>query len=194
LKTIKTIACFGGSQGNSGDPGYDAMQEVGRLLVEYGCMVATGGYGGTGMEAPARGANEAGGEAIGYTILGRKGNPFLTGAVDCRCLCNNTVDPSREIQYGVRLGKLLAADGFIVAATGGPGTMVEMMAVINLNCKLWQSSPKHLAILNIGSGQGAGWDANMLNRLSVWGVLPFEARAMILVAETPEEAVRWVMT
>ena len=57
----KLISCFGPGVGEPGDPLYDAMVEVGRLLAQLGCTVQTGGFGGTGMEAPARGAREANG-------------------------------------------------------------------------------------------------------------------------------------
>lgn len=77
MNTQKTIACLGGGKGKEGDAQYDAMVEVGRLLAQRGCTVITGGFGGAGMEAPAKGAKEAGGTAIGYTMLGKPGNPYL---------------------------------------------------------------------------------------------------------------------
>lgn len=196
---MKTIACLGSGSGASGEPCYDAMVEVGRLLAERGLIVATGGFGGAGMEAPAKGATTAGGKAIGYTMYGMSGNPYLSETVDCReQYTKSTVGPSRtatpsEVQFGVRLGNLLVADGFIIAAEGGPGTMVELMAIIVLNHKLWKKEPKHLAILKVKGVEGKGWGSNMLDRLEEWGVLPREVRESILIVETPEEAVAWAI-
>lgn len=192
---MKVIACLGSGSGASGDPCYDAMVEVGRLLAERGLTVATGGFGGAGMEAPAKGATTAGGKAVGYTMYGMSGNPYLSETVDCQ---RQYVDPTKEasrlpseVQFGVRLGNLLAADGFIIAAEGGPGTMVELMAIIVLNHKLWKKEPKRLAILKVKGVEGKGWGSDMLDRLEEWGVLPRAVRESILVVETPEEAVNW---
>lgn len=182
---MKTIACLGSGSGKIGDSYYDAMVKVGRLLAKKGCVVATGGFGGVGMEAPARGA-ATGGKTIGYTMLGRQGNAYLSETVDCQKFQDKELSP--EIQYGVRLGNLLSADGFIIAANGGPGTMVELMAIINLNYKLWKEKAKNVAILNLGSNK---WNVDMLDRLEAWKMLPREVRSYILVASTPEQAVSW---
>lgn len=202
---MKTIACLGSGSGTIGDPCYDAMVEVGRLLAERGCVVATGGFCGTGMEAPERGATAVGGKTVGYTIFGKQGNAYLSETVDCRkqyikvrqCVCVGEephIEPPPEVQYGVRLGNLLTADGFIIAADGGPGTMVELMAIINLNYKLWKEKPKSVAILNVNGEDGNGWNADMLDQLEAWGVLPREVRECVLVVSTPEQAVSWATT
>ncbi len=61
---------------------YEFAWEVGRLVAEKGGVVVCGGLSGV-MEAAARGANEAGGVAIG--ILPdedrRRANPYLTYSV-----------------------------------------------------------------------------------------------------------------
>lgn len=199
---MKTIACLGSGSGTIGDPCYNAMVEVGRLLAKRECVVLTGGFGGVGMEAPARGATEVGGKAVGYTIFGKQGNPYLSETVDCRkqyikvrqyvCVGEEPhIEPPPEVQYGVRLGNLLTADGFIIAADGGPGTMVELMAIINLNYKLWKEKPKSVAVLNMS---GNGWNSEMLDQLEAWGVLPQEVRECVLVISTPEQAVSWATT
>lgn len=194
---MKTIACLGSGSGTIGDPCYDAMVEVGRLLAKKKYIVLTGGFGGVGMEAPARGATELGGKTVGYTIFGKQGNSYLSEIVDCRKQYINPLagslcmEPPPEVQYGVRLGNLLTANGFIIAANGGPGTMVELIAIINLNYKLWKEKPKRVAILNVNCN---GWNSDMLNQLEAWGVLPQEVRESILVVFMPEQAVDWAIT
>lgn len=192
---MKVIACLGGSSGQPGDPRYDAMVKVGRLLAVKECQVVTGGFGGTGMEAPAKGATEVGGEAIGYTMLDKPGNPYLSTVVDCSKFAGNDDYPlSPEWQYGLRLGHLLEADGFIIAAGGGPGSMVELMAIINFNAKgLWKGKPKRCAILNPFTSPVRGWDNEMLKYFSSIGTVPPETRLLIHVVASPVEAVEWVL-
>jgi len=180
------------------------MVEVGRLLAGRSCIVVTGGFGGVGMEAPAKGAREAGGTAIGYTTFGFEGNGFLTQQVDCRQLYVDVshkvgvgdeephLEPPPEVQSGIRRAMLLSADGFIVAAGGGPGTMVELMAIINNNHRIWRDKPKYVAILKPVGVDCEGWDISMLRKLTEWGVLPGEGGGFILVVDTPEKAVGWV--
>lgn len=184
------IACFGSGQGEQGEPMYDAMVEVGRLLALRNALVMTGGFGGAGMEAPCRGAREAEGSSVGYTWLGRPGNSFLSDAIDCSV--HQGITMPLEIQYGIRLGKLLMADGFIVAADGGSGTMVELMSVINLGAKLWQP-PKRIAILKPGI-PAPGWDTIMFNQLSHWGTLPETIASYISFTSNPAKAVDWVLS
>ena len=189
------IACLGSGSGVAGEPSYDAMVLVGRLLAQAGHTVLTGGYGGAGMEAPARGAKEASGAAIGFTMLGKPGNGYLTEAVDSRLQYVNTTMnsptmPPPAVQFGIRLGNLLSADGFIIAAGGGPGSMVELMAIINLGGKIWPQ-PKKVAILRAKVTNGGGWDYAMLTQLEDWGMLPQPIRSQILITESPEQAVNW---
>lgn len=183
---MKTIACLGSGNGISGEAMYDAMEQVGVLLATGGSTVITGGFGGSGMEAPAKGVKIAGGKSIGYTIKGIPANQYISDVVDC-----SEESSCPEIQFGIRLGHLLSADAFIIGATGGAGTLVELMAIINLNTKFWKEKKK-VAILKVQ--EGSGWDYEMLDQLKQWGVLPHQAEDSIVIVETPEQAVHWVMT
>ena len=196
---MKTIACLGSGSGQAGEPAYDAMVEVGRLLAQRDCVVVTGGFGGAGMEAPAKGAREAGGEVIGYTMFGGPSNDFLTREVNCRTqyVANPEsllagVEPPPEIQHGIRLGNLMAADGFIVADGGGSGTFVEFTAYVNLMVKLWVAAPKKMAILTSGGRPGTVW-VEILEKLEIWGMLPPGVLPYIFITRFPERAVGWVI-
>ena len=177
------IACFGSGSGKEGDPSYEKMREVGFLLVALKkCDVLTGGFNGSGMEAPAKGATEAGGESIGFTILGKSGNPYLTEVVNC----GEGFFP--EVQYGMRLGNLLTADGFIVEASGGMGTLVELVAAINLSLKFWDK-PKKIAVLTFGE---KGHMEQLLFILKMMDFFTDEMSKSILVTDSPAKAVDWV--
>lgn len=195
---MKTIACLGSGSGKPGDLSYDAMVKAGGLLAKQGFTVVTGGFGGAGMEAPARGAKEAGGVTIGYTILGKKPNDWIMQVGDCAAQYHIgfSAPPISEIQYGMRLGCLLSADGFIIAADGGAGTMVELMAIINLNNKVWKEKPKRFTILDVRKKRkpDQGWNGHMLNRLMLWGVWPDSVTPLFCFSHTPEGAVNWVTT
>lgn len=197
MKAVKEIACFGSSEGVPGSPEYEAMVEVGSLLAKRGYIVLTGGYSGTGMEAPAKGATISGGRVIGFTILEKPGNNYLSQEVDCQSMyINPTAGPTDaipppEVQFGIRLGNLLSADGFIFAAGGGSGTMAELMAAINFGYKFWET-PKKIAILKVAGNPAAGWDDAMLAQLEAWHMLAKHIRQAICIAKTAKEAVDWV--
>lgn len=184
------IACLGSGSGQPGSPAYDAMVAVGRLLAQAGHTVLTGGFGGAGMEAPARGAKLAGGKTVGYTILGKPGNSFLTEEVDCRTMFNICPVPPPTAQFCLRFFSLLDADGFIISAGGGAGSMLELMGIINLGAKVWPA-PKKVAILQPNGPVVKGWDYPMLTQLENWDMLPGKVLQEILITKQPELAVNW---
>src|SRR5258707_13562904 len=61
------VSVFGSARTPAGHPEYQAAQETGALLARAGCTVITGGGPGI-MEAANRGAFEAGGRFVGWTI------------------------------------------------------------------------------------------------------------------------------
>ncbi|MFA5359684.1 MAG: LOG family protein [Patescibacteria group bacterium] len=192
----KIIACLGSGDVKPDDLYYKAMVSVGSLLAEKKCIVVTGGFDGI-MKAAAKGAIEAGGRTVGYTMLGRESNSYISTTVDCKNLLHPMMygekeEPDVAVQYGMRLGCLLAADGFIISAGGGPGAMTELMAIINLNSKIWKT-PKRTAILNIDEAYfNYEWNARMLEELGKWGFFPKKTQKYFRIAATPEEAVNWV--
>jgi predicted Rossmann-fold nucleotide-binding protein len=192
---LKTIAVLGSGDAQANSPTYLVAQEAGRLLAQRGFAVATGAYGGV-MEAAAKGAKEAGGTTIGYTMLGIKPNQWITQVGDCAAQFHIgfSTPPIPEIQYGLRLGSLLAADGFIIVAGGGPGTMVELLAIINLNLKLWGKTAKRLAILEVPGMPSGHWDSDTLDQLAEMGILPPAVWRLIYIPASPELAVDWVTT
>lgn len=188
------IACFGGSKCD--ELCYAAMKQVGLLLAQGGHTQINGAFG-QALEASSEGAHEGDGNVIGYTMMGMPGNPHLNSLVDCReAYIRRGVQHEEElpieIQFGVRLGNLLTADGFIVAAGPSTGTFIELLSVIAFNARPWKEHPKRLAILNPMGMRCPGWDGVMLEQLIGWGLLSREQGALIFIARKPESAVEWV--
>lgn len=119
METKKRITVFGGSRCTAEADEYREGLKLGRLLVEAGFDVCSGGYAGI-MEAVSLGAHEAGGHVIGITMdqFTSAPNPYL-----------KTIVPSKD--FYARLERLiLDSDGYI-AMRGGMGTMTEIALVWN---------------------------------------------------------------
>lgn len=116
------IAVFGASRTTRSDPEWGQAVELGRLLVEAGAEVATGGYAGL-MEAVSEGAHLAGGRPIGVTaptvFPGRSG-------------ANGFVD--REIEapsLPTRIARIVDISDASVALPGSLGTFAELIVAWN---------------------------------------------------------------
>jgi predicted Rossmann-fold nucleotide-binding protein len=181
------VTCFGS---NNDEPQelYKEMVRVGQLLAVRGVSIATGGFGGIGMQAPAEGSalTRAGVSITGYTYGGRAPNEYINDVVDCRALAARL---PFDAEYCVRLAGLLSSDAFVVAGSGGPGTFLELVATINFNQKFW-SAGKRVAILE--TNPKSSWGHLMLMMLKDWGVLNETVEATIRVSHSAEQAVQWV--
>ena len=117
--THKRITVFGGSRCGADAAEYKEALRLGRLLVEAGFDVCSGGYAGV-MEAISRGAHEAGGHVIGVTMEQFKSapNPYL-----------NKIEPSAD--FYARLQILIRDSAGYIALRGGMGTVTEISLVWN---------------------------------------------------------------
>jgi uncharacterized protein (TIGR00725 family) len=115
----KRITVFGGSRCKPDSEEYQEALKLGRLLVETGFEVASGGYSGV-MEAISRGAHEAGGHVIGITMqqFTDVPNPYL-----------KKIEPSAD--FYARLQKLIQESAGYIALRGGMGTVTEISLVWN---------------------------------------------------------------
>ncbi len=81
----KSVTFFGSARSTTTDPFFQKAERIaGRVAKELGYVVVTGGGPGI-MEAANKGAYEAGGKSVGFTIElphEQKDNPYLTGKVD----------------------------------------------------------------------------------------------------------------
>jgi uncharacterized protein (TIGR00730 family) len=116
------VSVFGSARTKPEQPAYAAARELGRLLVQEGYAVITGGGPGI-MEAANRGAHEAGGLSIGLGIeLPREQglNPWVDLGVDFRYFF------ARKVMF------VKYASGF-VAFPGGMGTLDELFESLTLS-------------------------------------------------------------
>ncbi len=115
----KRITVFGGSRCGPDAAEYKEALRLGRLLVEAGFDVCSGGYAGV-MEAISRGAHDAGGQVIGVTMEQFKSapNPYL-----------KKIEPSAD--FYARLQILIRDSAGYIALRGGMGTVTEISLVWN---------------------------------------------------------------
>ncbi len=138
-KGVWTVAVFGSGSAAPDDPLLAEAERLGRLLAEAGFVLMCGGYAGT-MDAASRGANQAGGQAIGVTMdlftPRLAPNPWLT-------------KENRVKDFYPRLKKLTGADAFVVLE-GGIGTLTEATLTWSL-IQTGQISPRPFIFV------GDGW-------------------------------------
>lgn len=109
-----TITIFGSSLPDESSAAYVEARRLGRLCAESGFAICNGGYRGL-MEATARGAREAGGEAIGVTcsIWAAKANPWISQEI-------------RTSTFPERIMTLIEHGDAYVVLPGGTGTLAEL--------------------------------------------------------------------
>ena len=187
MKKKHRISFFGSCLGKPGEPYYDAMEQAGELIAQRGFIVVTGANSGLGMEAPAKGARNLGGHTIGYAIrgLGRV-NEFIVERYFCGWRWQST-----SVKIGIRLGRLMDSDGFIMAI-GKEGTFSELAQFIDLSAKFRSHGrTKRLAILSLPEAPNP-IDKDLLLYLQQKGLLSLKVLDAIRIYETPEDAVNWV--
>lgn len=136
MKNNKVITIFGTGKAKEGDPFYKIAEETGRVLAQAGFAIANGGYGGT-MAAAAKGASEAGGEAIGITCKAFKNsraNQYITQEIT-----TNSLD--KRLDTLIRLGLAY------IVLPGGTGTLLELAKVWELKNKGFLEKKKQIIIM-----------------------------------------------
>lgn len=169
------------------------MEEIGVLLAKRNITVVTGGGQGYTCEASVKGAKNAGGVTVGYTMWGRSPSEHIREVVDCSTFAGKKF--SKEEQYGLRLGRLMMADAFIMPASEGPGALVELVAIIRLNASEPWITKKRVAIIRLPNKiqHFEAWNSRMLKLLESWGVLAeHNSQTLIKFVDNPQDAVEWV--
>lgn len=113
-KRVKQVAVIGSGSCEEGSEAWGLAEEVGRGLAEAGVTVVCGGRGGV-MEAAARGAAGAGGEAIGILpgVSVDEANPHCTRLV------------ATGVGHARNLGVVASGDA-VIAVGGEWGTLSEI--------------------------------------------------------------------
>jgi uncharacterized protein (TIGR00730 family) len=115
------VSIFGSARTAEGTPAYQAARTVGRHFGERGWAVITGGGPGI-MEAANRGAKEAGGLSIGFTIElphEQGPNPYLD------------ISYTFKHFYARKVCFVKPAEGFVIFP-GGFGTLDELFEALTL--------------------------------------------------------------
>jgi uncharacterized protein (TIGR00730 family) len=170
-----TVAVFGSSEPQPGDPVYENARLVGTLLARAGCAVLNGGYGGV-MEASGRGAREAGGHVIGVTVetfSGRTPNPYL-------------VEEHREPNLYSRCRRLIEEGDAFIILPGRSGTLSELTLLWAL-LRAGQMPEKPIALM------GEEWPP-LLDTLRRLDFLEPRLLDVTRCTPSPEEAVAWALS
>ena len=115
------ITIFGSARTAEGDPWYDNARSFGRLVVDAGFAVVTGGGPGV-MEAANRGAQEAGGVSVGFNIV-------LPHEQDLNAYCD--IGMTFRHFYARKVMLVKAAEA-LVLFPGGFGTLDELFESLTL--------------------------------------------------------------
>jgi uncharacterized protein (TIGR00730 family) len=115
------VTVFGSTRIRPHDPTYAQGEQIGRLLVQAGYSVITGGGPGA-MEAANKGAAEAGGMSVGLNIhlpLEQQANGYLTRLLNFR-------------YFFVRKFMFMRYSVALVILPGGYGTLDELFEALTL--------------------------------------------------------------
>lgn len=166
MERRKIVAVIGSGSTTKGNEDYQLAERIGRILVDMGFRVLTGGLNGI-MEAAMKGARSSTRYSEGDTIA------ILPG-----------IDPEDSNEYadiviptGIGIGRNIIvtnADG-VIAVGGGSGTLSEMAFA-------WQKG-RSIAAMDVD-----GWSKELGGRTLAPG------GQEIFKTDDPEVAVRWMAT
>jgi uncharacterized protein (TIGR00730 family) len=169
------VSVFGSARMTPGDPHYAMAREVGRLLVERGYAVITGGGPGV-MEAANRGAAEAGGLSIGCTIElphEQATNEWVNLAVSFR-------------YFFVRKTMFVKYSEAYVVFPGGYGTLDELFESLTL---IQTGKARHFPVVLAGSAHWRGMVDWLQEHVRVQGSIDDDDLGLLQVSDDPEEIV-----
>jgi len=173
------VTIFGSARVDESDPVYGRARETARLFAEAGFAVVTGGGPGV-MEAANRGAQEAGGQSVGFNIElphEQVGNPY--------------VDFSHTFQYFYARKVMLvkAAEGFVLFP-GGFGTLDELFESLTL---IQTGKVLHFPVVLFDTdywGELLDW---VRDELLADGMISPEDVDLLFATDDPDEVVREVV-
>ena len=174
-----SVSVFGSARTTRDDFYYTAAEETGRLLAQAGFGVITGGGPGI-MEAANKGAAEAGGESIGCNIelpFEQGMNAWVRTAVNFHYFF---VRKTMFVKY---------AEGFIIFP-GGFGTMDELFESLTL---IQTGKVRNFPVVLFGREYWQGLLDWLQDTMLGDGKIKKEDLEMLVVTDTPEEAVRTIV-
>ncbi|RKY30083.1 MAG: TIGR00730 family Rossman fold protein [Candidatus Omnitrophota bacterium] len=179
LENVKNaVTVWGSARVKEGDEWYEKAVEVGKLLVENGYTVITGGGPGI-MEAANKGATLAGGNSIGLNIElphEQKPNPYIKTLISFRYFFTRKV---MFVKY---------AKAFVIFP-GGFGTLDEFTEAITLiQTERIHKFPVILFDRNYWSGLIEWMKENQLKR----GYISSDDLLIFSTVDEPEEAIQQI--
>ena len=172
------VSVFGSARTQPGSADYQSAVECGKLLVENGYSVITGGGGGI-MEAASKGAFEAGGNVVGLNIelpMEQNPNKYQT------CSLNFRYFFLRKVSF------LKYSTAFIVYP-GGFGTLDELSEVLTM---VQTEKINMVPIIFVGKKFYQGLIDWFKTTLIDEGMISPEDIDLIKVVDTAEEAVQFL--
>lgn len=171
------IGVFGSARTKPEDPHYVEAEKVGKLLVENGFGVITGGGPGA-MEAVNKGAKDGLSVGLGIELPFEAGmNQYVNHGITCRYFFTRKVS---LIKY---------SQGFIVFP-GGLGTLDELFEAMTL--AQTGHSPKFPIIL-VGSSFWSGLYDWLMNHVAASGKMNYGDFELFRIVDTAEEAVQKIV-
>ena len=174
------VSIFGSARTRPDDPYYQAAEETGRLLVQEGFAVVTGGGPGI-MEAANKGAKEAGGESVGCNIelpFEQGMNAYVNTAINFRYFF---VRKTMFVKY---------AEAFIIFP-GGFGTMDELFEALTL---IQTGKVRDFPVVLFGKSYWQGLLDWLHNTMAANGKIHEQDMKLLVVTDSPEEAVNVVVS
>lgn len=172
------VTIFGSARVKPGDPYYQMAEKLGKLLVQNGFSVITGGGPGI-MEAANKGAAEAGGRSVGMNIklpFEQKPNPYANLQIDYKYFFIRKV---MFVKYAVAY----------IILPGGYGTMDEFFEALTL---IQTKRVKSFPVIVMGREYWQGlldWLKSTMLRKNM--IQPFDIE-MIQIIDEPEEVVKHI--
>ena len=172
------VSVFGSARTQEGDADYVSAMECGKLLVENGYSVITGGGGGI-MEAASRGAFEAGGNVVGLNIelpMEQNPNKYQTQSLSFR-------------YFFLRKVSFLKYSTAFVVFPGGFGTLDELSEVLTM---VQTEKINMVPIIFVGSRFYKGLIDWFKDTLAAEKMISPEDINLIKVVDTAAEAVEYL--
>lgn len=170
------VSVFGSTHIGRDDPAYTMAEQIGRLLVQNGYAVLTGGGPGA-MEAANKGAFEAGGVSIGLNIelpQQQEPNRYLTNLVNFQ-------------HFFVRKVMFVKHSVAFVILPGGFGTLDELFESITL---IQTRKIKPFPVILAGNDYWRGLQEWLRDPVMHGGKITPNDLTLLKTAHNPEEVIR----
>lgn len=173
------VAMFGSARVGQEHPAYVAARETARLFGERDWAVITGGGPGV-MEAGNRGAQEGGGQSVGFNIE-------LPHEQGVNAYCDRSL--TFKHFYARKTMLVKAAEGFVLCE-GGFGTLDELFESLVL---IQTGKIRHFPVVLVGSAHWGGLRDWIEEKLIAQRLISPDDVLLLSLTDDPAEAIRIVL-